>query len=78
MALLLSGWLVKYMNIELKDLTVNFSTQNLHLTQSEPGKIDPPCTPDPCEEATQSPRNPLKHSPQAASSSQCLIHELYL
>ena len=37
---------------------MNFSTQNLHLTQSEPGKIDPMCTPDPCEEATQSPRNP--------------------
>ena len=68
------------MEIELKPQghTVNFSTQNLHLTQSEPGKIDPPCTPDPCEEATQSPRNPLKHSPQAASSSQCLIYELCL
>eukprot|EP00321_Phaeocystis_globosa_P001518 CAMPEP_0118846528 /NCGR_PEP_ID=MMETSP1162-20130426/92508_1 /TAXON_ID=33656 /ORGANISM="Phaeocystis Sp, Strain CCMP2710" /LENGTH=114 /DNA_ID=CAMNT_0006778709 /DNA_START=1151 /DNA_END=1495 /DNA_ORIENTATION=+ len=26
--------------------------------------------------ATQSPRNPLKHCPQAASSSQCLISEL--
>ena len=51
---------------------MNFSSQNLHLAQSEPGKIDPMCTPDPCEEATQSPRNPLKRSPQAASSSQCL------
>ena len=55
---------------------MNFSPQNLHLTQSEPGKIDPMCTPDPCEGATQSPRNPLKHCPQAAFSSQCLINEL--
>ena len=55
---------------------MNFFIQNQHLTQSEPGKIDPKCTPDPCEGATQSPRNPLKHSPQAASSSQCLIYEL--
>jgi hypothetical protein len=29
---------------------------NLHLTQSEPRKIDAMCTPDPSEEATQSPR----------------------
>ena len=57
---------------------MNFSPQNLHLTQSEPGKIDPMCTPDPCEEANQSPRNPLKQCPQAASSSQCLLHELGL
>ena len=57
---------------------MTFFTQNQHLTQSEPGKIDPMCTPDPCEGATQSPRNPLKRSPQAASSSQCLIHELCL
>ena len=55
---------------------MNFSPQNLHLTQSEPGKIDPMRTPDVCEGATQSPRNPLKHCPQAASSSQCLINEL--
>ena len=55
---------------------MNFSPQNLHLTQSEPGKIDPMCTPDPCEGATQSPMNPLKPRPQAASSSQCLIYEL--
>ena len=27
---------------------MNFFTQNPHLTQSEPGKIDPMCTPDPC------------------------------
>ena len=57
---------------------VNFSTQSLQLTQSEPGKIDPMCTPDPCEEANQSPRKPLKQCPQAASSSQCLLHELGL
>ena len=56
--------------------TVNFSTQNLHLTQSEPGKIDPMCTPDRREEANQSPRNPLKHSPQAVYSSPCLLYEL--
>ena len=31
---------------------------------------------DQCEEATQSPRNPLKHCPHTASSSQCLLHEL--
>ena len=55
---------------------MDFFTQNPHLTQGEPGKIDPMCTPDPCEEATQSPWNPLKHSPQAASSSLCLIYEL--
>ena len=55
---------------------MNFFTQNQHLTQSEPGKIDPMSTPDPCEGATQSPRNPLKRCPQAASSSQCLIYEL--
>ena len=57
---------------------MNFLIQNLHLTQSEPGKIDLMCTPDPCKGATQSPRNPLKHCPQAASSSQCLIYELSL
>ena len=32
--------------------------------------------PDQCEEATQSPMNPLKHYPHEASSSQCLLHEL--
>ena len=57
---------------------MTFFTQNQHLTQSEPGKIDPMCTPDVCEGATQSPRNPLKHCPQAASSSQCLVYELGL
>ena len=66
---------VEYMD-RAQGHTVNFSTQNLHLTQSEPGKIDPICTPDRCEEANQSPRNPLKHSPQAVSSSQCLLYEL--
>ena len=55
---------------------MSFFTQNQHVTQSEPGKIDPMSTPDPCEGATQSPRNPLKRCPQAASSSQCLIYEL--
>ena len=57
---------------------MNFLIQNLHLTQSEPRKIDPMCTPDPSEEATQSPRKPLKYCPQAASSSQCLLYELGL
>ncbi len=57
---------------------MNFLIQNLHLTQSEPRKIDPMCTPDPSEEATQSPRKPLKHYPKAASSSQCLLDELGL
>ena len=62
---------------------MNFLIQNLHLTQSEPGKKTkkknrPICTPDPSEEATQSPRKPLKHCPQAASSSRCLLYELGL
>jgi len=59
--------------------------QNAHLTQSDPRdprKIDPyaPPSPDPSEEqaTSQSPRKPLKHSPQAASSSQCLLDELAL
>ena len=68
-------WLLSFW-IEFKDLQGTFLLKDLHLTQSEPGKIDPMCTPDPCEGATQSPRNPLKHCPQAASSSQCLIYEL--
>ena len=46
---------------------MNLSTQNLHLTQSEPGKIDPMGTPDRCEEANQSPRNPLKHCDEDAA-----------
>ena len=66
---------VEYMD-RAQGHTVNFSAQNLHLTQSAPGKIDPMGIPDPCEGATQSPRNPLKHCPQAAFSSQCLIYEL--
>ena len=66
---------VEYMD-RAQGHTVIFSTQNFHLTQSEPGKIDPICTPDRCEEANQSPMNPLKHSPQAVSSSQCLLYEL--
>ena len=45
--------IVEYMD-KAQGPTVNFSSQNLHLAQSEPGKIDPMCTPDPCEEATQS------------------------
>ena len=52
--------------------------QNPYLTQSDPRRIDPMCTPDPSEEAIQSPRKPLKHCPQAASSSQCLLYELSL
>jgi hypothetical protein len=59
---------------------VNFLIQNLHLTQSEPRKIDPMCTPPtrPRGSHTQSPRKPLKYCPQAASSSQCLLYELGL
>jgi hypothetical protein len=57
---------------------VHVLIQNLHLTQSEPRKIDPMCTPTPSEEATQSPRKPLKYCPQAAFSSQCLLYELGL
>ena len=56
---------------------MNSFIQNTHLTQSDPRKIDP-YAPDPSEEVTQSPRKPLKHSPQAASSSQCLLDELGL
>ena len=66
---------VEYMD-RAQGPTVNFSSQNLHLAQSEPAKIDPMCTPDPCEEATQSPMNPLKHGQQAVFSSLCLIYDL--
>ena len=37
---LLGSVVVEYMDRAQRP-TVNFSTQNLHLTQSEPGKIDP-------------------------------------
>jgi hypothetical protein len=41
---------------------MNFLIQNLHLTQSESRKIDPMCTPDPSEEATQTLRVRGSHS----------------
>ena len=40
------GVVVEYMN-RSQGPTVNFSSQNLHLAESEPGKIDPMCTPEP-------------------------------
>ena len=49
---------------------MNFLIQNLHLTQSEPRKIDPMCTPDPSEEATRSPKKPQT---QTLSTSGLLI-----
>ena len=59
---------VEYMD-RAQGHTVNFSTQNLHLTQGEPGKIDPPCTPDPCEEESE-------ESTQTQSTSGILISVL--
>ena len=64
----------------------SYPRRRRHLRHHRPRRTLPPPpspppygqlgTPDPCEGATQSPRNPLKHCPQAASSSQCLIYEL--
>ena len=50
--------------------TVNFSSQNLHLAQSEPGKIDPMCTADPC---ARKPHSESDESTQTQSTSGILI-----
>ena len=56
---------------------MNFSTQNLHLTQSEPGKIDPMCTPDPYEEAEEATsHSESEESTQTQSTSGILISVL--
>jgi hypothetical protein len=60
---------------------VNFLIQNPHLTQSDPRKIDPhkPYAPPTRHSDLRGSHSDLvKHCPQAASSSQCLLFELGL
>ena len=49
---------------------MNFLIQNLHLTQSEPRKIDPMCTPDP---SARKPHSESEEATQTLSTSSLLI-----
>ena len=55
---------------------MKFFTQNQHLSQSEPGKIDPHVHPRPVRGSHSESKEPTQTLyPQAASPSQCLIYE---